>query len=187
MADIQSKLTEYVSDAHAMEMNVLRQLDSMISATKDPQMRADLEHHKEETQRHIERLERRLEAHGTSSSAFKDAGAQAAAFFKGMTDMIRSDRPGKLARDGYVTEHLEIASYELLERMAERAGDAETAAAARDNRADEQAMAQKIAASWDKAVDLTLAEEGIELEPRFTREDATTPAGGAGGPTGTAP
>jgi Domain of unknown function (DUF892) len=41
------------------------------------------------------------------------------------------DTPGKLTANAYSFEHLELASYELLLRAAERAGDAETAEVAR--------------------------------------------------------
>jgi len=46
---------------------------------------------------------------------------------KGIADRARTDKPAKYARDGYVTEHMVIACYQILERLAERAGDTETA------------------------------------------------------------
>lgn len=152
------KLISYLRDAHAMEQNVVRMLDSMISTTDDPGIKEDLEHHKGETEGQLERLSSRLEAIGEDTSTIKDAGAIMGALAKGVGDAVRTDKPGKNARDGFVTEHLEIASYELLERLARRAGDEETAKIARQNREEEEAMAEKIAGTWDKVIDLTLAE-----------------------------
>src|SRR3954465_10619123 len=153
---LQTKLGDYVEDAHAMETNVLQMLGSMISTTSDPEVRAELERHKEQTEAQEQRLRARLEALGRSPSIRKETQTIVGALMKGVADQVRGDKPGKNARDGYVTEHMEIAAYELLERLAVRAGDERTAEIARQNRAEEQAMADRIAANWDKVIDLTL-------------------------------
>ena len=158
---LQEKLIDYIEDAHAMEQNVLQMLDSMIATTDDEQIVQEFEHHKVETELHLQLLRDRLTAHGRDASLRKETQTMAAALMKGLADQVRGDKAGKNARDGFVTEHLEIAAYELLERLARRAGDEETAEVARQIRQDEEAMAQKIASHWDKFLDLTLAEEGI--------------------------
>ncbi len=160
---LQQKLVGYVADAHAMEQNVLQMLESMISTTPDEEIVKELEHHTMETERHELLLRQRLEALGAGPSVRKQVQTLTAGLAKGATDQLRGDKAGKNARDGFVTEHMEIAAYELLERLAIRAGDEETAEVARRNRADEEAMARKIAANWDKFVDLTLQEEGITV------------------------
>ncbi len=164
MADdkLQQKLIDYIEDAHALEQNVSMMLDSMISTTDDPQITQMLKHHKEETERQEQRLRERLDALGAGTSTRKQAQTIVSALLKGTADQVRGDQAGKNARDGYVTEHMEIAAYQLLERLAERAGDTETAEVARQNRAEEEAMAQKIDANWDRFLDLTLAENDIK-------------------------
>jgi ferritin-like metal-binding protein YciE len=158
---LQEKLLDYIEDAHAMEQSVLRMLDSIISTTDDPEIAEMFRHHKEETEQHVQRLSERLETLGRDTSLLKDAPTIAGALAKGVADQVRADKAAKNARDGYTTEHMEIACSELLERLAIRVGDPETGEVARANRADEEAMAQKIASNWDKFLDLALAEEGV--------------------------
>lgn len=150
------QLIDFLQEAHATEVNVGLMLNSMIQSTSDPQIVADLEHHKEETARHEQSLRDRLQAHGADTSKTKEAPGVLGAMAKGLLDQVREDKPMKNARDGFATEHVEIAIYQLLERLAQRAGDQETAEIARQNRADEEAMAEKIASTWDKVIDLTL-------------------------------
>jgi ferritin-like metal-binding protein YciE len=165
MADdkLKEKLADYVEDAHAMEQNDLKMIDSMISTTDDPQMKEMLEDHKRETKEHERRLRARLDALGRGTSARKQAQAVGAALLKGVGDAARGDKAGKNARDGYTAEHLEIAAYQLLERLAKKAGDTDTAEVARQNRADEEEMARRLDQSWDRALELTLEENGIRV------------------------
>lgn len=159
---LREKVVEYIEDAHAMEQSVLRSIDSMIRTTDDPEIAGMLKHHRWETERHERLLRERLQALGENPSTRKETQAVAGALLKGIGDQARTDRLGKNARDAYVTEHMEIACYQLLEQLALRAGDGETAEVARRNRSDEETMAQKIDANWPRLVDLTLVEVGIE-------------------------
>ena len=159
--DLQSKLVSYIRDAHAMERNVQQMLNSMILTTSDETIKERLQQHKEETVHQIQRLEKCLSNHDQDSSTLKDAGAVMGALAKGVQDSVRTDKPGKNARDGFVTENMEIAAYELLERLAQRAGDQETAQVARENRREEEAMREFFASNWDRVLDLTLEEEGV--------------------------
>lgn len=163
-----AKLKEYVQNAHAMEQNVLLMLDSLILTTRDQELVKMFRAHKEETRRQEQRLRERRKALGGLGlvSAGKDLTAIATAQAKSVADLWRSDKPVQNARDAFVTEHLEIAAYEILERLAERAGDAETARVARENRAEEEAMAERIAENWDRFLDLALAEKGVRAKER---------------------
>lgn len=158
MRKLRERVVDYVQDAHAMEQNSLMMLKSMLAHTDDPELREVLEHHAQETEEHEARLRNRLEALGAGTSKTRQGSALLGSMFKGVLDQVRSEKPSKDARDGYLTEQLEIASYELLQRLADRAGDAQTAEIARLNLKDEKAMADKIASSWDKVIDLTLRE-----------------------------
>jgi ferritin-like metal-binding protein YciE len=158
---LQKQLVKHIDEAYAMEQNVLRMLDGMIETTEDEEIKNELRQHKLETERHAERMQQRLEAHSATPSIVKEAGGIAGALMKSVVDMARPEKAGRNARDGYTTEHMEIAAYQLLERIAQRAGDEETAAAARENRAEEEAMAKKLDAHWDKFAELSLREQGV--------------------------
>jgi ferritin-like metal-binding protein YciE len=115
----------------------------------------------DETQEHERLIRERIEAHGESTSKAKDIGGRFAAMAKGAAAMAPADTPGRLARDGYVQEHTEIAAYELLCRVAERAGDTQTAEVGRRILENERQTAEKIAGTWDHATELALREAGV--------------------------
>jgi len=163
VSQLKAQLVKHIDEAYAMEQNVLRMLDGMISTTDDPEILDALEHHKMQTEGHSDRMKARLDAHDATPSGVKQVGGMLQALAKMPLDLVRGEKAGRNARDGYATEHMEIASYELLRRIAEKAGDEETATAAKEIIADEKAMADLIASNWDKFVELSLREEGVTV------------------------
>ncbi len=161
MGSLHDQLVKHIDEAISMEENVKRMLDGMIQTTDDPGVIDLLEHHKVETEQHSQRLRGRLEAHGASPSLVREATGILGALAKLPLDMVRGEKAGRNARDGYATEHMEIAAYQLLERIAARAGDEETAEVARRNRAEEEAMARKLEEHWDLFAEQSLREEGV--------------------------
>jgi ferritin-like metal-binding protein YciE len=161
MGELKDYLTKHLDEAHAMEQNVLRMLDGMIETSDDPGMVDALEHHKQETEEHARLVKERLEAHGADTSKVREVGGILGALAKMPLDMVRGEKAGRNVRDGYATEHMEIASYELLKRYAQRAGDEETVQVCDRIIAQERAMAEKIADSWDVAAEQSMKEEGV--------------------------
>jgi ferritin-like metal-binding protein YciE len=160
---LEEQLIKHIDEAYAMEQNVLRMLDGMINTTDDPEILDALEHHKMQTQGHADRMKARLEAHDAQPSGVKQVGGILQALAKMPLDVVRGEKAGRNARDGFATEHMEIASYELLRRIADKAGDEETSRVAGEIIGEEKAMADTISDNWDKFAELSLKEEGVTV------------------------
>jgi ferritin-like metal-binding protein YciE len=158
--NIQDQLVTYLKDAHALEQMSLQMTETAAKATDDPQLHELFQHHHDETEEHERLIRERIEAHGESTSKLKELGGRFAAMAKGVEAAGPSDSPGRLVRDGYVQEHTEIAAYELLCRVAERAGDTQTAEVSRRILDNERQTADKLAGTWDHATDVALREAG---------------------------
>jgi ferritin-like metal-binding protein YciE len=155
---IEDQLTKYLTDVHALEVQALAQMRAAPGLAGDSALERAFREHCTETERHEALVRERLEAHGAKPSRLEDLlGAVSG---KGFVLFARSqpDTPGKLATHAFSYEHLELAAYDLLERVADRAGDAETAEVARRIRAEEDAMARRLAESWDATVIESLAQ-----------------------------
>ncbi len=181
---MREQLIAYLKDAHALEQMSLTMTATSAKSARGPVLRALFERHHEETEEHERLIRQRVEAYGEKTSTVKDIGARVAALAKGVATLVPGDTPGRLARNGYVQEHTEIASYELLRRVAERAGDRETADVAQRILGNERETADKLAATWDHVADLSLraAGEAPSTGPGSAEAAGTTgnPAAGAG-------
>jgi ferritin-like metal-binding protein YciE len=151
--DWNAELVTYLRDAHAMEEKSLQTLQAAVAVAGDPQLESLYQGHVAETQRHLELLKDRLEAHGTSRSLLKDLGGRLAAVGVGAGLVAQPDTPAKLLAVAYGFEHFEIASYELLRRVAQRAGDDDAVEMVDKILVNERQAAEKLAASYDLALE----------------------------------
>jgi ferritin-like metal-binding protein YciE len=159
---IEDELVKALDEAYAMEKQVEVLLQSMIRTTEDPSLTSDMETHLGETREHAERLKACIEAHGRSPSKVKTAATITAGALKAPLDLARGEKGMRNARDGFATEHLEIAAYRLIEELARKANDQQSLTIARQNAEDEERMASRIAANWSKFVALSMQQEGVE-------------------------
>jgi ferritin-like metal-binding protein YciE len=153
---IDEQLTKYLTDAHSIEDQALVQMRLAPRIAGDDALASIFREHCAETEAHERRTRERLEARGASPSRLKEAVMKAGGVGFALFATSQPDTPGKLVAHAYSYEHLELASYELLARVAERAGDADTAEAARGIREQEAAMAQRLADNFDRAAEASL-------------------------------
>src|SRR3954454_2431706 len=156
---IDDQLIKYLTDAHSIEEQAIAQMRAAPDLAGDPGLADAFRAHLIETERHERLVRERLDAHGASPSKLKDAVMAVGG--KGFVLFARSqpDTTGKLTAHALSYEHLEWAAYDLLQRIARRAGDAETEALALELRDEEAAMAQRLEDSFDRAVTASLREQ----------------------------
>jgi len=155
--DIESELVSYLTDAHAIESQALQLLEAGPAIAGFDGLAQVFREHLEETRGQQQLVEERLRAHEALPSRFQSTGLRIGGANLGAFFAAQPDTPVKLAGFAYAFEHLEIASYELLRRVADRAGDADTISVAMQIAGQERVAAERIAATWDGAVEATLA------------------------------
>jgi ferritin-like metal-binding protein YciE len=154
--NLPAALVSYLTDARAIEAQAVVLLEAGARMAGVPALADTMREHLDETRGHQRLLEDRLRAHDAKPSRFQNTafgigGANLGAFFA-----AQPDTPIKLAGFAYAFEHLEIAAYELLRRVAERAADSETVGATEQILVEERRAAEQVAATWDAVVDTVL-------------------------------
>jgi len=162
--------------AHALKSGALRMFGPMLAAVERQRAGHELPAvedllarmldafggHRDETERHERELRARVEALGGDLSRPREIGMGAAATLRARLGAVGGQNHGANARDAFVFEHLEIACLSLLESMARRAGDTETADLARLCRTDDEEMASKVTRNWENVLSLMLASDGLD-------------------------
>ncbi len=155
---LEDQLVKYLTDVHSIEQQALVQMKLAPKIAGDPVISSYFSEHLDETQEHERLIHECLEAHLADRSVIKDlAGAVTGAGFA-LFAMAQPDTPGKLVTHAYSYEHMELAAYDLLERVADLAGDPETADVARQIKEQERLMAERLAIAFDRAADASLGD-----------------------------
>jgi ferritin-like metal-binding protein YciE len=164
--ELDDQLTKYLTDAHSIEVQALAQLKVVPEIAGAPELEDAFRAHLAETEGHERTITTLLEARGESPSRVKDAVMAVGG--KGFVLFARSqpDTPGKLFAHALSYEALEFASYELLARVATRAGAGDVASAATRIAAEERSMMATLERNADAAVEAALREH--------PRDDLTT-------------
>jgi ferritin-like metal-binding protein YciE len=159
--DLGEQLDKYLADAHALEQQSIQLLRKGPDLAGASDLASAYEEHLSETEEHSRLIEERLEARGAKPSKLKDAALRAGALNWGAFFAAQPDTPVKLCGFAYALEHLEIGGYELLRRVADRAGDAEAAQMARRILAEERGAAQKLRSLFPQALDAALRDQRL--------------------------
>jgi ferritin-like metal-binding protein YciE len=146
--DLDSQLSTYLADLHALEGQSQKLLEKGRELDVPEPLRSAFDHHLEETEGHLRKIEARLDERGASPSAIKDAALRLGALNWGVFFAAQPDTPAKLAGFAYAVENLEVAAYELVLRVARRAGDPQTATLLESILGEEKAAAQAVADQW---------------------------------------
>jgi len=150
-AGLSLQLDRYLAAAHAIEKQGLQLLEMAPKVVDDAELQELLERHLRESEEHELMLRERLEARGLGPAKAKDAvlrigGLQLGAFFA-----AQPETAARLSVFAFAFEHLEIAAYELLARVARRAGDEKVLGVAERILSEERAAAKELAGRWDRA------------------------------------
>lgn len=151
------QLTKYLTDVHAIEVQALEQMKRAPGIAGDPDLADIFAQHETETAEHERLVREELARRDAKPSALKDVAGRVGGWGMILFARANPDTPGKLAMHAYAYEHMELAAYELLRRIADLGQDTSVRDLAVHIGAQERAMADRVAERWDRAVDASLA------------------------------
>jgi ferritin-like metal-binding protein YciE len=158
-ASAQEQLTKYLTDVHSIEEQAIGQLEVAPRLARERGLAEAFRVHLRETRDQEHLVREQLEARGAAPSKVKDVVGRLGGWGMVLFARLNPDTPGKLAMHAFSYEHMELAAYELLRRIADRTGDQAVSGMAATIAAQERAMADRIAEHWDGAVAASLREK----------------------------
>jgi ferritin-like metal-binding protein YciE len=169
-SNLNQQLTKYLTDAHSIEQQALAQMRLAPRIAGNPAIAAVFSDHLSETQDHERLIAERLEARDAKPSKVKDAAGTVTGLGFAAFAFAQPDTPGKLVVHAFSYEHMEEAAYDLLGKLADRAGDTTTVQIAGRVGAQERAMGERLAGCFHTAVEAALSRRGaVDLDKHLNR------------------
>jgi ferritin-like metal-binding protein YciE len=164
-----TKLVQWLSEAHAKEAELEADLTAHIALTEKMPYKKRLRRHLTETREHKRRVASRIKALGGSTPAaggtvpgvpgvVGEVAGKTVAAFKGQVGTARAlltdqaETHLRNAQEEFREEHVEIAIYNRIEALAAEVGDRETEQLAKAIRRDEERMAKYLDAELRRLV-----------------------------------
>jgi ferritin-like metal-binding protein YciE len=157
MTQSQRKIAQYLGEANAMEMGLIRDLQAQIAMTPRGAYRNALQGHLKETREHARRVQSRLrevgggrgiDPVGAAVGLAESVVSQALALGKAPLALARGqsaeEKVLKNAKEACASEALEIATYTAIEELARAVGDEQTAKMAVAIRREEERMLERV-------------------------------------------
>src|SRR5205823_6654166 len=206
MNERDTKVVQWLNEAHAKEAELEADLTAHIALTQKPSYRKRLQRHLTETRAHKRQVASRVKQLGGNATvgpnlpgvpgAVGEAAGKAVAAVKGQVGAARAavtpqaETHLRNAQEELREEHVEIAIYTRIEAFATEVGDKETAQLAKAVRRDEERMAKFLDAELVRLVkDVVRAEiprdQRATPRRRSTRRRSTSHAAGARSRTAT--
>lgn len=156
--DAKEQFVEWLKDAYAMERALVDTLTKHAADAKDyPEIQKPIDEHREVTESHASQIEDLLEKLGEDKSGLKTALARFSGLVTGLPTSLASDTLVKNALAEFASENFEIACYTSLSAAASELGLDDAVEVFEDILAEEQEMADFLAASIPEITILQLS------------------------------
>src|SRR5688500_8732311 len=180
-------LKHELGDLLYAEKQILKAIRPMIRETSDPEMKARLEQHEQETEAQVGNIERAFEAIGEKARAQKCPGILG--IIEEKKEFKEEEEPSKAMLEafnlgaGLRVEHYEIAAYRSAMTLAKALGLRDVAALLKENLDQELAMAKFIEAAAPAALQKVMAmveQEQMKEEAKAARSASKSAGKSAG-------
>lgn len=150
-----TELVRHLQEAHGIELHSLTLLQAALESETEPILKDLYRAHILETKGHVSWVEALLDARGAQPSLAADMRGRVTGDFASLAAVIRMGGSARTMATVYAFEHFEIATYELIVRVAERLSDGEASTRCRQILNEEHSTAAALHGCFDQLADRT--------------------------------